>query len=249
MLKHIISGIDDADRPRKVKNAVLGLGYIAVEVEGCGVGLAANLSGQTRTSCTAFDRAGTLKGSPVGALLDLAGEDNDLSRALALASLNAIISPRCTGEDGELSEHLGAGEGGRAAMVGHIPPVARMLRERGMKVDVFDRRDLADVPLGRPDEMPEAFSCADILVITASAIINGSLSGLLDMAARPREVIIIGPSTPMLPEMFSSTPVTFLAGCRIIDAQKALDIVIEGGGTEILFRQGAMKKINRKVRR
>ncbi len=247
MLKHIISEIENTDRRRKVRNAVLGLGYIAVEVEGCGVGLAANL-GVSSNSCTAFRRAGTLKGSSAGELLGLAGENDDLSHALALATLNALISPRCMGEDDELFEHMGAVDGGYAAMVGLIPPVVRLLRERGMTVDVFDKRDLSGAFLRRPDEMAEVFSRADIIVITATAIINGSLSGLLDMAAKAREVILMGPSTPMLPEMFLSTPVTYLAGCRIVDACKAFDIIMEGGGTEILFRQGAMKKINRKVR-
>jgi hypothetical protein len=36
MLNHLISGIEDNDRQGRVRNAVLGFGYIAVEVEGVG---------------------------------------------------------------------------------------------------------------------------------------------------------------------------------------------------------------------
>lgn len=41
---------------------------------------------------------------------------------------------------------------------------------------------------------------------------------------------LLGPSTPMLPDLFADTPVTHLGGVRIIDAAQIPPIVSAGGG-------------------
>jgi hypothetical protein len=44
-------------------------------------------------------------------------------------------------------------------------------------------------------------------------------------------VTLLGPSTPLLPEAFADTPVTWLSGIRIENPAQVLRVVSEGGGT------------------
>ena len=52
----------------------------------------------------------------------------------------------------------------------------------------------------------------DVVVISGTAMINGSVDGLLEICDEARDVIMVGASTPMYPEAFLGTKVTVLAG-------------------------------------
>jgi uncharacterized protein (DUF4213/DUF364 family) len=54
---------------------------------------------------------------------------------------------------------------------------------------------------------------------------------LLRAAARCREVVMLGPSTPLVPEAFAFTPVTWLSGVVVTSPPDLLRVVSEGGGT------------------
>lgn len=247
MIESLIKAVSEEDRSRKVLNAVLGLGYAAVEVEGKGVGLSANIS-PVPAGCTVFRKAGSLKGSPAGEVLDLGLENDLISRSLSLATFNAVNNSLSQGYEGDVFAKISVREGDRAAMVGFMAPVARMLQEQGLTVDAFELKDMKDDCIRPADEMQQALMQADIVILTATTLINGSLGDILKMPVKARNVILMGPSAPMAPLLFSATPITFLAGSRVIDGAKTLRIVMEGGGTEVLYRQGAMKKIIQEVR-
>jgi hypothetical protein len=70
-----------------------------------------------------------------------------------------------------------------------------------------------------------------VALVTSTALITDSLDALLEAAAGRREVALLGPSTPLLPEVFAETPVTWLSGIRIESPAKVLRVVSEGGGT------------------
>ena len=91
-----------------------------------------------------------------------------------------------------------------------------------------------------PGALPakEAFSIlpeSHIALITATAVINGTIDSLLEAARRCREVVILGPSTPLIPAAFTQTPVTCLAGIRVERPDELFRIIGEGGGFR-LFR-------------
>ncbi len=44
----------------------------------------------------------------------------------------------------------------------------------------------------------------------------------------------MGPSTPLLPEIFRDTPVTHLGGAVVADSARVLQVISEGGGTPAL---------------
>ena len=71
---------------------------------------------------------------------------------------------------------------------------------------------------------------SDVALITSTALINGTLEGLLAAAGACREVVLLGPSTPLLPQVFAGTPVTHLSGVQVTDPDGLLRVVSEGGG-------------------
>lgn len=249
MFSELIREVPETKQQQKISRVVLGLGYIAVEVEGSGVGLCANILPEEKTGCTVFPRSGSLKGSRVSDLLELGLKGDLLGRSIALAAVNAVSNQeKDSGVEQDVFEAVAVHEGERVVMVGFIAPVAAMLKAKGCTVDIFEHRRLDDARIRPQEAMEECFSRADVAVITATSIINGSLGDILAFKSNARAVILMGPSTPMLPRAFSSTPVTFLAGCRVVDAGKAMDIVMEGGGTQVLYRNTAMKKIIREIK-
>jgi len=64
--------------------------------------------------------------------------------------------------------------------------------------------------------------------------LNNTFEETLDLLGAPRSVVLMGPSTPLVPEIFHNTPVTHLGGAVVVDSAKVLQIISEGGGTPAL---------------
>ena len=68
-------------------------------------------------------------------------------------------------------------------------------------------------------------------LITSTTIINDTVDELLEAARDCRELVLLGPSTPLIAEAFEGTAVTWLSGITVDDADGLLRVVSEGGGT------------------
>ena len=73
-----------------------------------------------------------------------------------------------------------------------------------------------------------------VVILSATALLNRTLDGLLDLCLNAREVAILGPSTPLLPQVFAARGVSLLSGVQVVNPERALRIVSEGGGTRQL---------------
>jgi uncharacterized protein (DUF4213/DUF364 family) len=80
-----------------------------------------------------------------------------------------------------------------------------------------------------------------VVLISAATLLNRTVDALLGLAGSAREVAILGPSTPLLPELFAGRGVTLLSGVQVVDPDQALRVVSEGGGTHQLGR--AVRKL------
>jgi uncharacterized protein len=81
-----------------------------------------------------------------------------------------------------------------------------------------------------------------VAIISATTLLNHTIDRLLDLAKNSREIAILGPSTPFLPEIFSRHGVTMLSGLQVADPAQVLQIVSEGGGTRQFLR--AVRKLS-----
>ena len=100
-------------------------------------------------------------------------------------------------------------------MVGYIEPIAEKLLERA-KLIVFDSgvsksgRQI-DI-ISKMEDQPKLLPSCDVVLITGTTIINGTIDELLNLCKNAREIVLVGSSTPMFPEAFKKTNVTVLAG-------------------------------------
>ena len=86
-----------------------------------------------------------------------------------------------------------------------------------------------------------------VALITATTLINGIIDELLAAAANCREVVPLGPSTPLVPEVFATVPrlVTLLAGVVVTNAEELLRTVARDGGTRDF--KTSVAKVNARV--
>lgn len=232
----------DSAQGRVVSRVLIGSGFIVVQLDDSSMGLCANIRHDPDGSCTVYQMAGTLAGSKAIDLLALSKKTDPISRGLALATVNALASALDTPVMGDLFDRIAIESGDRVVMVGFIEPVAAMLKGKGCDVAVFeDRKRMHPLMLPR-HEMPDRVRSADIMVLTGTTIVNGSIADILALPHKARIVMLMGPSTPMMPSVFTGTGVTYLAGSSVVDPDRAFTVVMEGGGTRHLQKSGAITK-------
>jgi hypothetical protein len=213
----------------------IGLGYTAVRLDSGAAGLAwTPPSGAS--GCTHFRGAGTLAGQPAGDLLRfLVDERSDLARAIGLATANALLAslPDPGWSRAEVVATLAITPADRVAMVGYFGPIVAQLRTVGCRLDIVELKPHPGETLS-PDQGREALAACDVAIMTGTSLINGTCDGLLADLGRARAAVLLGPSTPLCAEVFAGTRITHLAGARVREAEPALRIVSEGGGTMLL---------------
>ena len=86
-------------------------------------------------------------------------------------------------------------------MVGYIEPIAEKLLERAKKLIVFDSgvsksgRQI-DI-ISKMEDQPNLLPSCDVVLITGTTIINGTIDELLNLCKNAREIVLVGSSTPM----------------------------------------------------
>ncbi|MBN2284652.1 MAG: DUF364 domain-containing protein [Deltaproteobacteria bacterium] len=231
---HIASALFDLLSERAenttIQDVRIGLGYAGVRIAEGRLGLAAILRNELRRGCSLLDRAGTLAGSGAVELLRLVVDGrNPLEKALGLATANALSGPVEEPESDALEE-MNLSPDDRVAMVGFFGPLLGRIRKRGASLDIIEK-DPSMGPSSPVQERRKILGDCTIAIITATSILNDSIEEILNELNSPRHAVILGPSTPLCPEAFLGTPVTYLGGSVPRDPEKVLTIISEGGGT------------------
>lgn len=158
---------------------------------------------------------------PASVFLELSNTRCTGDRCAAVAVANALL-----GTEGEESLRMPSLEDARKVlMVGYIEPLYRSLHERGINPYVMDDHYEKSIPL---DLGRKLCSSADILVLSASSVVNGSWEELISLA---RKTWIVGPTSPLFPLLYEDTSVEYVMGRSIIDVQALATILERGGGT------------------
>jgi uncharacterized protein (DUF4213/DUF364 family) len=175
--------------------------------------------------------AGRLHLKSAGELIELAHSSSMLEASIGVAALNALLEV-----DESQAIELNAAEvlveHGRdrhVALVGHFPFIPRLRKAAG-QLWVLEQQP-AD------DEYPaeaaaELLPRADLVAITGTALINGTLESLLGYCRSGSTVVVLGPSTPLSPVLFDYG-VDILSGTRVMDEEAVLRTVGQGAS----FRQ------------
>jgi len=212
-----------------VRRVQIGPFWTAVLADRCG--LASTSSPGHRHDEAPVREAGRLTERSGLELARLATSESFLEAAVGVAAINALleVDEARTVEMNARDLLLEQGRGKRVALVGHFPFVPA-LREAAGQLTVLELAprpgDLA------ADEAERVIPEADVVAITGSGFVNGTVDRLLGLCRRDSFVVLLGPSTPLSPILFDYG-VDVLSGTVVSDAETAMRHVAEGAS----FRQ------------
>jgi uncharacterized protein (DUF4213/DUF364 family) len=132
----------------------------------------------------------------------------------------------------ELVELLHIGPKDRVGMVGHIAPVVASIRRHANTCVVFDEGKSGQEGITDISQQSAILPRCDVVILSATSLLNHTFDDLLAQASGAHEICVMGPSTPLLPDVFRVRGVTLLAGRRFTDVNQLLRIVSEAGGTK-----------------
>lgn len=239
----------------RIERLVVGIFVTAVKLSnGCG--------GVAYTPPEIIERAGrrvlhdyatSIRGMTAAAVAQ-GGYIGPFSPVLRLATLNALSVPildersrNFPSDDLAVYRPLVAGR--RVCMVGAMIPLIERLAEAGPKeMLVCDKKfgtleevkKATVVPVNR---LPETLAACDTAILTGATIPNGSFTGLLDMMSPETAAVLTGPTGGFVPDPLFARGVALVGTTIVGDADRAVDILSEGGGMYHLF-DGCLRKIS-----
>jgi len=238
LLSCLRSEIPDVDRIR-VDKVCLGLGYTAVKLSTGHVGLCHSLLTEAPLECCQIvRRAGTLAGSPAIALAELIKSWDMGEKVVGAATVNALSqiilahpSRKYRITEGSLIDRIDIKRDDIVALVGNIRPIVQDIRSKAGKLYIFERGGIIDEDVLPDVASEEHLPKADVVIITGTAIANGTIDRLLELSRGARYIALIGPSATVVPDPLFERGVSAIAGVIVVDSEKAMQIVSEGGGT------------------
>jgi uncharacterized protein (DUF4213/DUF364 family) len=207
-----------------VRDVRVGAHWTAVCSRGCG--LAATFLGDHPHGSRRVRDVGCLHLKSAQELAGWLRSDHPLEASIGLAAYNSLVSVDMS-RAVEINafdwlERRAAGK--KIAVVGHFPQVERLAGTATALWVLEKRPQPGDYPA---EAAPELIPRADIVAITGSTLINHTLEGLLELCSPGALVMLLGPSTPLVPLLFERG-VNLLSGTLIFDEAAALLTIQQG---------------------
>ncbi|MFH0813848.1 MAG: DUF364 domain-containing protein [Pseudomonadota bacterium] len=226
-----------------VKEVRIGLGYTGVLLEDSNTGVAYTFKGGLPEGCSMFMGNRPLAGKSSHKLLDYVASPVTVESAVGIATANALVNrERGIESEGDVLDIVELNKDDRIGMVGFFGPLVPTLRRTVRELLIFEQTSHTAEGVFPAEKAPEVLPTCDIALITSTSLINGTLDSLLEAAGKCREIVLLGASTLLLPEIFQPLGVTLLSGVIITDPPGILQIISEGGGMR--FFKGHIKKVN-----
>lgn len=233
-------------RAKRVKRVVIGFHYALAELERGGSGLAF-MDRDFLGSCCADSEVSYWR-EPADLLVKAYLSPLGVDTILALAIMNSLFNHRkeflkesTTADPLDLITLKPKDE---VLMIGFFQPLFQKLQGRVKRIIVIEK--------GSPEENKrtlENLPSLSLGIVTSATLANKSFHEYLPYLENIPEVILMGPSTPLCPEVFKYTPVTWLCGVSVKDSELLFRLVCEGKGTPTFFKKGALDKVNLRVKK
>lgn len=245
----ILEKLAESIVPGQVLSVQVGVFRTAVVVE-TGEGIRCGLAATTAQSGMEMDhpifihQAGNLQQCTTSDLVELIYSDQPAEVSIGLAAINALQPPvddpkRIMEENAEQYIFQRA-PGQRIAVIGHFPFVTRLpqVASQAWCLELCPRP--GDLPA---DLAPTILPQADVVVITATTLINHTLDDLLHLCRSDAEIILLGPSTPLSPVLYEYG-ISILSGIFVDAPRKVAMGVSQGATLRQLFQQGWIRYVN-----
>ncbi len=233
---------------RKIADVRCGLGYTGVMLDDGAGGVAYTFRADPGGHCGVIDEAGTLIGKDAAEVIGWAESGVLVKASVGVAAINAVLNDAQKDyEAGNVIQTLDVGEADTFGMVGEFRPILAAVREKTKNIYVFEQNVKAGGMLHPSEDIPAFLPKCDVVVVTATSIINHTIDEILPQCQKARAVCLVGPSTTICPDVLGKYGVTLLAGSIVSDAPRVLDIVSQGGGT--MAMKPAIRQVLVPVRR
>jgi uncharacterized protein (DUF4213/DUF364 family) len=217
---------------QKLKDVRAGLGYTCVLLGDNACGLAYTFREELGEGCGTLAEAGRLIGRDSHEIIPWAKSRHRLKAAIGLATINAVCNtPQTEWETGNITTALDVLPYSTFGMVGEFRPILNEIQKKTDNIYVFEQDVSGDGALYSSNTIPLHLPKCDVVVVTATSLINQTIDEVLSYCGNARQVCMVGPSTPLCPEVFCQYNVHLLAGSVVTNPQQILEIVSQGGGT------------------
>ena len=238
ILSNLQDEISDVDKVR-VKKVCLGLGYTGVKLDSGHSGICSTLRTEMNIQhCGVMAKAGSFTEASAVSLAQFATSWNLGERILGVATINAlsqIVFERKSGKyqikEGNIINEVEIKRNDAVAMVGYIRPFKPLIESKARKLYILERNPVREENILPDVACDDILPKVDVVIISGSAIANGTLDRVLELSQNAREIVTLGPSASFIPDPLFRRKVKAIGGIQVIDSEKMLKIIAEGGGT------------------
>jgi len=235
-------------RAKRIKRMVFGLCYTYIEVERTGGGLACTLLPDLRECMGIFTEGLDFWKKPVDIVIKNYLSSSLLESTAGLAAINAILNNKkdvLKQSQGEsVFPFLELEEKDEVILVGRIEPVIAHLRGKVKKIWVIEKEDVE-----KGIDFKEFARRAKVAIVTSAVLVSKTFEDIMRDLEGVKDVVLMGASTPLCPELFRFTPVTYLAGSVVTNGEQVFKSICEGKGAKYLFKNHYLKKVVLRVKK
>jgi len=205
------------------------------------------------TTAARMPEAGNIEGNSISEVVNYALDNNVLKSAVGVATLNALSHLMC--DDGMECQVVKDVDGfdlleiqphERVTLIGAFGPYIRRLKTMGNAFSIVEKNPQTlrteEMKFFRPEsEMAPTVEKSDVVIMTGTAIVNHTIDRILSLISKDHRTAIIGPTASMIPDAFFRKGVKVMAGVRILDPDRMIKILKQGGSGYHLLRDCSEK--------
>jgi uncharacterized protein (DUF4213/DUF364 family) len=222
-----------------VVDYVMGIGLCAVTLDDGRTGVSYTDRKSIPWGCSLYDELPKI-GVGVEEFIKFFDSSDVLLNALGTSAINACVNDE-NYENGDVMEAVNLSKDDVMGMVGYFDPMVSGIKRQLKTLYIFEKeRTLTTWPQKAlpPEEIPNVLPQCSVILVSATTVMNKSFDDILKYA-KTKRIILLGPSTPMVPKAFPEVKV--FGGTKVSPA--ALKTIAHGGGTRNLYREKVGKKV------
>lgn len=201
-------------KERKIDEVIVGLTIAAVSLDDGSIGTCLILHEEMENLSEVVFNPEEIKGMSVVEMAKWATDptEHPLRRTVAIAAINACATHLSFSQTDEVDASMSVvvNWDDTVGVIGYIRSLVNKLEDKVKKVIVYDNGEKENVY--PPETQKLLLPLCDIVYITGTTFVNNSIDHLLDLCQNAREIIIVGPTTPMFPNAYKGTNVKMIAG-------------------------------------
>lgn len=231
--------IQAESKNRTITDVRIGLSYCCIELDHKDIGVCHTF--KDSTTCCAGRSSGILIDKTADKVIDDLGNTNDLiASSIAIATINAIVNNKQTNlDEGDIIKQINIKQSDTIGMVGCFAPLIQPLKKEARDLLIFERKE-SKIYFSE-NQIPKLLPQCQIAIITATALIDNKLEELLNYATNCREIVILGPTLPLLKDVYKPLGVTLISGIQVVNNEKIKQLISHG------FGMGHFKETIKKV--